>query len=417
MNRPLALALALTLAACGRDPTEASFSENVGSAFEECNAAEIRFLSAKHNFMLAFEPCGSNNFSAFSWSPAGTHLYFQLSGSHHIMNADAPTKDTITVPTDPPIAAAAWLDANRLAIPVGPAPDASAPRVEVFDHVALTRETYPLTGLSEPRDLQRGLVPSGLWFTALKDGRRGVFRLDTDQGTIEQPLEWIAALPDPPETFTITPAADAIAIGAAGSVSLYRASTGEPLGAWPRATRGSLHPGGQWLALEYVGDPISPFYQRSWDELSDRARTREQARAEAFRETLPEWYPKEVVPPRISLVNRSNGERWDLTGVLGDRFEWYVAADAYASLVLWGYEGKQLNTNVLLGSLGDRLRAIEQGEEMTGLARWRDATTPPPVDPGGAPPADEPAAAAPPASPDAATDGAPAPEQAPPAAP
>lgn len=369
---------------CQKDAQEQSLYENVGNAFEECNPGEIKYLAAKHNFMLAFEPCGSNHFVEQTWSPAGTHLYFQLPGSHHIMDALAANKQTITVPTPAPIAGAAWLDASRLALPVAGANEGEPPRVMVFDREALTLGEYPLPGLSEPRDLAGGAAPNELWFTAMVDGRRTIHRLDTTTRTVETPLAW-AAEHGPIDTFTLSIPQGAVALGVGDTVTLYAFETGEVLGSWGRARRGVLHPAGRWLALEYIGDPVSAFNQHAWDELGEHARAREVARDEAFRERLPDWYPKEVAPPRLSIVDRTSGARWDFTGFQGDHFEWYVANDSYASLFLWGFEGKQLNKNVLLGGLGDRLRAIGEGEVMFGLAPWTDPATPPPIAPPPAP--------------------------------
>lgn len=382
------VALTLGLLACETSPSEVSFFENVGNAFEECRPSEIQALARKHNFMLAFEACGSNNFGDLAWSPAGTHLYFQLPQSHHIMHADSATKDVITVPTDAPIADAAWLDANRIAIPVGPERAAGSteeapsgpPRIEIFDQTQLTVRPYTLTGLADPRDLQG--TADALYFTAVASGRRGIYRLATDDGALSQPFEWSASLVDGIDTFTYEPSANLVAIGAAGKVGLFEATTGEPQSTWPRAQRGIVQPGGEWLALEYEGDAIPLFYQRAWDELSPRARERERRRAEAFEQSLPDWYPTEIKPPRFSVVKLANGERWDFTGFYGDHFEWYAAEPDYASFVLWGFESKQLNTNILLGNLRARLHAMEDGEESFGLARWRDATTPPPINDG-----------------------------------
>src|SRR5690606_31583290 len=108
-----------------------------------------------------------------------------------------------------------------------------------------------------------------------------------------------------------------------------------------------------------------------WDELSERARAREIARAKEFESRLPSWYPREVNPPTITLVDRLNGERWMFTGFSGSHFAWYEARDYYASMVLWGFEGKEMNRNVLLGNLADRMKAMEKGEEMLGVQRWR----------------------------------------------
>ncbi|MFT6146577.1 MAG: hypothetical protein ACJAZO_000752 [Myxococcota bacterium] len=379
LNSRLFLACTALFLGCRSDPTEKSFYENVGSAFDRCSPGEIRALSVRHNFMLAFEACGSNNFSNFTWSPTGTHLFFQLPNSHHIQHSEVETKNTIIVPTDVPVGPSAWLDTNRIAIPVAAEAEGGPLRVQVFDQVQLTVRPYAIPGLTELADFQG--TPDALYFTGVASGQRQIYRMATDDGAVTSPFAWTAALTAPITTFTYNSAASAVAIGSNATTRLYDATTGDVRGEWPRANRGILQPRGEWLALEYTGEPIPLFHQRSWDELPPHLRERERRRAQAFEETLPHWYPTDIPPPRISMVNLANGERWDFTGFYGDHFEWYAADDNYVSFILWGYESKQMNTNVTLGSLADRLRAIEEGEEMFGLAKWQSADTPPPIDP------------------------------------
>ncbi len=371
MNRPALLLVALALAACSNDPTRTSLTENVGEAFAACNAPEIRFMAGKHNFMTAFEPCGSNNFSSYAWSPDGTHLYFALTHGGYVMNAGADDKATATIPSEAPIAGAVWLSNTRLAFPIGAAEGAAHPRLVLYDLAregAAAMSMRDLTGITEPRDLHVGERPSELLFTAVQGEKRKIVRLDLDTGTIDEPFAWASALEV--ETFTYQRARDTTLIGAGGKVTLYEAE-GKADGEWMPAKRGVLHPTGRWLALEHDGEAISIFYQRTWDELSERTRARELARAKEFESRLPAWYPREVQPPTITLVDRLNGERWMFTGFSGDHFAWYEARDYYASLVLWGFEGKEMNRNVLLGNLADRMKSMEKGEEMLGVQRWQ----------------------------------------------
>ena len=54
-----------------------SVQDNLSEIFGSCKE-KIGFLARKFNIQLAFENCGSNEFSHFSWSPAGDIVYFQL---------------------------------------------------------------------------------------------------------------------------------------------------------------------------------------------------------------------------------------------------------------------------------------------------------------------------------------------------
>ena len=48
-----------------------------------------------------------------------------------------------------------------------------------------------------------------------------------------------------------------------------------------------MHPEGQWLALEHLGEPVGVFYQRRWEKQKGRAWDQEQARVEDLEQTFP----------------------------------------------------------------------------------------------------------------------------------
>lgn len=363
----LALTALLALSACDRTYPASSLRQNAASAYTPCSESEIRFLAAKHNFQTAFRECGSNNFNHYAWSPEGTHLYFSFTLTHHIMDAGAENKATITVPTESPTGAAGWLSASTIAIPVGPTEDGGAPRLAVYDMVQNSLFHHDLPGLTEVDEVYRGDKSSDVLFSAVKDGTRSVWHLDLDDDSLESAFPWLTG---PVDTFTYTHQAQAAAIGRGAELTLYRAGDGAELGRWEPATRGVLHPDGRYLALEHEGEAISIFYQRAWDELSDKARERELRRAQEFEDRLPDWYPTETNPPTISMVDLTTGDRWVFTGFFGHEFQWYEARPYYSSLLLWGFEGKELNKNVLLGDLADRLRSMGRGEEMMGFEPW-----------------------------------------------
>ncbi|MBK9365379.1 MAG: hypothetical protein IPN01_03520 [Deltaproteobacteria bacterium] len=79
---------------------------------------------------------------------------------------------------------------------------------------------------------------------------------------------------------------------------------------------------------------------------------------------------KYVRPPVIDIYDNETKERYRFVGFYGDKFQWYAAVDFYASFVLWGMEGKQLNKNVALTDLFERLRMAAKGEIGYGVARW-----------------------------------------------
>lgn len=356
----------LLLLACGREPGEASLAQNVGASFAPCNPAEIRFLATKHNVMLAFEPCGNNPFQNFAWSPDGRRLYFEQVLVSQIMDAEAPDKAIITVPTQSAIGPAAWLDASRVAIPVGPAAAGQPHRIVVFDIDQRSLYDHPLPGFTAVHATQRGATPQHLLLLATVDGERRIHRLDLADGSLDQPF---AFLEGPIDTFTYTPSVDALTVGRGDEVTVYVASTGASRGTFAPAIRGSVHPDGRWLALEFEGEPISIFYQRSWDELSERARERELARVRRFEEQFSKRYnfPTKVRPPTLSFVDLEDGDRYYLDSFYGRFFQWYEPTPFYASVLLWGFEGKEFKANVILGNMADRLRTIERDGTMTGV--------------------------------------------------
>lgn len=382
---PTLLAVATLLSTgCSRDPGEHTFSQNVAKAFEPCSEAEIRYLAGKHNFQTAFRECGSNNFHQFSWSPDGTKLYFSFTLSHHVMYADAADKHTINVPADLPAGEVEWLSPTQLALPVRPPHGQDSPwRVQVFDVEQQSLFEHELPGLTDLDHLHRAADPRHVYLSADDGGGRRAWSLSLDDGSVEPAFTWL----EPGfATLTVTATADALAVGRDGHVTLYR-TDGTQLGTWERAERGVLNADGRWLALEFKGDPVSIFFQRHWDELSDKARERELRRAQRFEEHLPEHYQTEVRPPTLSVVDLTSGERWYFSSFLGDQFEWYEPTPYFCSMRLWGFEGKECNPNVILGDLSDRFRAIERGEEMMGVNRWGE-DPPSPTD--GEPTPDEP---------------------------
>lgn len=358
------MSLLALLAACSYDPTVGTLPDNVGAAFAPCQESEIRFLSTKHNLQSVFEPCGNNNFGAFSWSPDGTRVYFQLGQTGYVMDAEAENKQTTTVPTPSPIGGAAWLNANQLALPVGPAEEEGSNRVAVFDlsQKSVYYRDLPFAGAP---DIHRSNTAGFAWLV-VNDGEGTPNRLkqmDLADGALTDALPWLPAGFD---TFTATPKANTVMVGIADTVTRHDLD-GKVLATYTPATRGTVHPDGRWLALEHEGDPISIFYQRAWDEMTEAQRKREAKRAQRLSSGLPESYPTTVDPPTLSFVDLQDGARWRMTSVYGSEFQWYEPSPYYGSFILWGFEGKQFRRNVMLGQMGDRLRATEIGRKFTGI--------------------------------------------------
>lgn len=458
-TRPLALTAGLLLAAmpAGCDRADLyggnTFTENVQAAYAECSEAEIRFLASKNGIQTAFENCGSNHFSVFSWSPDGRYLYFQLTTGGYVL--DGQDKTITSLPTPPPIANAVWLRSDLLVIPLGPknpaedvkapAPppaagaDPTTPPGEARPGAPTTPEKKALwlnsdvdgplrlvswdraagavsvvaVDLREPQDLQSWTDDNHVLLSAVADdGVRRAYTVELETGAATRAFPYVD---EPLGAFNYNAAAQLLAWSDGSGTVLYSTATQAMIADLPGVTRAVPHRGGRYVGLETIGEAVSPFDQRSWNELSPEARERELKRQGEWLKNQPEWVPKELHPPEVQVLDLVANKRYRVTYLHGDRFEWYPARDYFYSVVLWGIEGKQINRNVGLADLFERLRMADQGDMPLGLAAWSPAGAaatgegPPSqvdpalaVDPDGAPAVDadsNPAAA--PAPPDA----------------
>jgi hypothetical protein len=362
------LVLALALPACERDDLYGSsrLSENIEKAYTDCDPREIEFLSVKHNLQLAFDECGSNQFAHIAWSPNGEQLYFQLSSGGHLLDAQKTTVET--VPTEVPGERPVWVSNDRILLPLLPNPKATTGgtgwRLADYNRGARTLEVIPFPA-TEPSDLHPAGEGADLFFTAKDDaGVRRPFRLRRDEGKIERAFSFIDG---PVVDLVVEVGPGLIGWADAAGGHLTRLADGTELAAFPGVTRVIPHPEGRYVALELPGKPIPLFDQRTWGELSPEARKREEARRQKFVEGLPEWMPRESVPPELHIYDVEKSRRYRLSAFYGDRFEWWRPMNYWASFLLWGIEGKQLHRNVAISDLAERLRMADRGETPTGI--------------------------------------------------
>lgn len=391
MLRPsLLLALLASACTCSRDPGEGALSDNVGEAFAACNDSEIKFLAAKHNVQLVFAPCGSNNFSSYRWSPDGLRIFFQLVMSSNVMDANAADKRTVTLAVPRPVGSPAWLSPTRVAIPVAPGDGNPSVRL-ALDEVPATHEPgdqavgtlgssvqlVTLEGLVAADQLVRGVGAGELILAGRRtaEGPWELLRFDVAEAALSPAFP---AVTQPFTTFTYAPDLGLVVLGHDDVVSVVDVETGEVLERWEHARRGTLDPYGRWLLLEHAGSAISVFNQRTWGELSEQAKKREDARAAAFAERLPEGMDRQVRPPTLSIADRGAKTRFTLTAALGDGATWYPGTQGWISFFLWGFEGKQVKRNVALWNLTGHLEAIAAGEERFALEPFTppEAATP-----------------------------------------
>ena len=361
------------LCACASNSGDGTLSQNVGASFAPCSEAEIKYMAARHNLMTAFRPCGANKFSYFSWSPNGRHLYFQLVMTGYIMDADSPQRQTTAVPTPTPTGPAAWVSATRLVVPVaaGNEDKTEDPRPAIYDIEQSSVMYVTVSGLTNLRALQAKSASEVLLIADTATTQALIYTIDLADGSHQRVEDWVKT---PATSMTYTPTQDVLTVGNENQVTAYKLGTNETIGTWEHASRGTFHPHGTWMALEFLGDQISIFNQRSWNELSEKARAREMARIKQFEERLPDSYQTTIRPPTLSLVDMSNDKRWTLTGFLGDQFQWYLAKPSFMSVMLWGFEGKQYKRNVVLGNLDARMKAMNEEKDFLGVEPFHEPT-------------------------------------------
>ena len=361
------LAPFLILTACSRDDlyAESSFTDNVAEAFADCNPSEIRFLAGKHAIQTAFRNCGSNNFGDVSWSPDGIRLHFRVVNGSYLLNAE--DKTITTVPTEAPTADSAWLHKELLAMPLLPEEGADYPRLALYNLPGNALDISPLP-ITDPLDMQPwGDGEQLLMLGTSDDGTQRPYRFNPTDDSISRAFDFIDAAV---ARISYSPKAGLLAWSTGESTELMK-DDGTSLKVFSGVNRAIPHPEGRYVALEVTGEGISPFDQRAWGELSPEARERELARQEQFVERLPEWAPREYNPPEIHIYDIEKDTTYRVTAFFGDHFEWYQTPNPlsryYCSFVLWGIEGKQLNRNVALTDLAEKLRMLDKGEIPLGI--------------------------------------------------
>ena len=384
MSRSRVPLFALTLslgAGCEREDLYggATFTETVASAFAECNPNEIRFLASKHNIQTAFENCGSNNFVDFDWSPSGIWLAFSLSNSAYIMNAEDKTIGPL--PLESPLVGPSWIREDVLAVILAPTAAAGAPdpasvagprRLAVYNRAAGTLTTMELS-LSEPRDLQGYGEDDRVLFTGVDEaGVRRPYLADPATQEVTRAFPW---LDGPVDRLRFSAEASLVGWSDEAGASVAKSEDGALVTTVAGALRAIPHHEGRYIAFETMGAPISPFDQRTWDEMSPEARERELARQKQWLERLPDYIPREQSPPEVQIYDTTKGVRYRVTAFFGDHFEWYHPRNYFCSFMLWGIEGKQVNRNVALADIFEKLRMMDKEGITLGMELITDEPT------------------------------------------
>jgi hypothetical protein len=346
---PIALLSALPLMACDRMSyyRGCSFSSDAADVFQPCIETEVRDMAGRYAMELVFEPCGSNNFLDFRWAQDGLQLYYELPNRALILNAD--TGQVHSIGAYVPHGPGAWLNANTLVLPIPPEgydggeedlPPLS--RIAIFSQEAELQQVHSVE-IGYPRDLQPWGDGETILLTGIAaDGYRYPYRFDPETGD----LTWTLQRLGPVDNISWAGPEGLVAYYNGTETIVEDASSGDEVARYADVTRGIVHPDSAYVALETLGPPTSLYFQRTWNELSDEAQRREEARREQFVEDLPEGTETEVQPPEIHFLHVESGHRYRSTAWQGDHFQWYEFQDYWVSFILWGIENKQFQRNV-----------------------------------------------------------------------
>ncbi len=213
--------------------------------------------------------------------------------------------------------------------------------------VALTVRSHVLNLIEldvvHPEQLTKGQAKDEVLFLAsdVPDGNKDVYRFSADTGDTEKAFEWLTA---GVETFTYTPTQDIVCYREHSSedVQCRKGADGTDVVKVAGRRRGSLSEDGRYLVTEGDGKPVSVY----GDDEAGKARA----------EAAPDFMPREIVPPSFWIRDMKTGTEILWKGVHGKSFEWYDAAPYFGSLLLWGFDGLETNTNVPLVDLRSFLK-------------------------------------------------------------
>lgn len=347
------------------------FTQDVIAAYETCDEAEIKLLAAKHNLQLVFEPCGSNNFLHYAWSPNGVELYYHTNSGPWLLNGE--TQELKGLPVGFPISNAVWFNDDYVAFAEK---GVKTYNIDVYD---VHKNVINITGIQQvaPRLLTRGQAADEVLFLAaerepdpaVKDDRppETLYRLRANTGTLEPAFPW---LNEPVVDYTYSRHSDLLAYRTSSSdgVVVARGDSGEVVHEFPGIERASVSTDGRFIALEGPGQPISIFHQQTEEDAAAAEEAGEEPETTDIADDLPEYLPREVQPPTLWILDTTTGERHQLQDVFGYQFQWYEAKRYYASFVLWGMENKEFNRNVVLTDLTPQLRASGVEIDLVALA-------------------------------------------------
>jgi|GEM_PF-1614313 len=315
------------------DETGPTFQDSVKSAYAPCNAELLAAKAGLKAMQLVFKPCGSNNFQNFSWNPQGVTLYYRTLQGPWVLKD---TGENLPLRIGMPSTAPAWFNANMLAVP-----DSTGRKMSVYNIESHILNLLELDQVN-PEQLSKGRADDEIIFLAGESpgGLKYAWRLSANTGESERAFGWLDE------------GLDTLTYQAEGDIACYRAygdseticavgETGKELRRFPDRSRVTFSIDGRYAMAEGLGEEVSVFQEGK----------------EPAAEDIPAGIKTRVQPPSFWVTDMVTGETLLWEGVHGHSFQWYDSAPYYASFMLWGFDGEQLNANVALVDLRHFLKA------------------------------------------------------------
>lgn len=353
--------------------------ELASQLISSCNGDVVQVLTGAHGLMLVFAPCGVNDVRSQTWGPDGIQLYFDLVDGGYLLDGDRHLLRDVDTPV--PLTNGVWLGPDHVSFVLPPDDTHPSQGVAVLN-IRRKKISRVDTHLREPRHLTRGDSVNALYVTALDEaGQRRPWRVDTGTGVAERILPW---LEEPVDSLTWEPNAGMVGWSAGGTAHVAHAD-GSGRMDFPDATRAVVHPSGRYVALERTGLPVAAEGGTGALPPAVQGATFHPAPTDTTLEAMP----------CLDLWVAATGVRYRILGFQGDDFEWYRAKDFWASFRLLGVNGREINRNVALVDLSERLARLEKGESPVDLEQGTTAVPLPasllPTKPAAASPATAPA--------------------------
>ncbi|MCO4771148.1 MAG: hypothetical protein KDA24_14025 [Deltaproteobacteria bacterium] len=337
MNRrslPLFALLALTVG-CGDacDPDAPTFQDSVKEAYAPCNGELLKAKAGLKAMQLVFKPCGSNNFQNFQWNPAGVTLYYRtLQGPWVLKDTGENLPLRIGMPNTPP----AWFNDSLLAVP-----DSTGRKMSVYNIESHILNLLELDQV-DPEQLSKGAEDDEMLYLASESpgGLKYAWRLSANTGESERAFGW---LDEGLESMTYRVEQDIVCYRLYGDTEVVCANgtTGDRIKAFKDRTRVTVSVDGRYAMAEGLGAEVSVFREGHELEVSE----------------LPRGVETKVRPPSLWITDLKTGEELAYEGVHGHTFQWYDSAPYFASFMLWGFDGEQLNANVALVDMRHFMKA------------------------------------------------------------